>query len=54
MSQMGDLMIDLQDELEFGVLTFDQIAEKYEVPVSWVQEAAELMLARVIAEQTLE
>ena len=36
---MSDLMIDLQDEVRLGVLSFAEIARKYEVPVSWVQEA---------------
>jgi hypothetical protein len=36
---MRDLMIDLQDEIRLGVLSFAEIAQKYEVPTSWVQEA---------------
>lgn len=36
---ISDLMIDLQDEVRLGVLSFAEIAQKYEVPVSWVQEA---------------
>jgi len=40
MSKIGNLMIDLQDEIERGELTFRQIAAKYEVPLSWVDEAA--------------
>ena len=36
---MSDLMIDLQDEIRLGALSFAEIARKYEVPTSWVQEA---------------
>lgn len=44
MSAMSDLLIDIQDELEKGELSFDQIATKYEVPVSWVDEAYNQLL----------
>lgn len=40
MSRMSELMIDIADELEKGELSFAQIAEKFEVPVEWVIEAA--------------
>lgn len=36
---MSDLMIGLQEEIRLGALSFSGIARKYEVPVSWVQEA---------------
>ena len=36
---ISDLMIDLQDEIRLGALSFADIARKYEVPVSWVNEA---------------
>jgi hypothetical protein len=45
MSKISDLMIDLQEEIESGFLTFEQIAAKYEVPLNWVDEAAKLMIA---------
>ena len=54
MSGMSNLMVDLQEELELGFLTFDQIAAKYEVPVSWVQEAAEQLVSRLVSETTLD
>lgn len=38
---MGDLLIDLQDAVQCGELTYQQIAEKYNVPLSWVKSAAE-------------
>ena len=46
MSKMGNLMIDIQDEIERGELSFQQIADRFEVPLSWVDEAA-----RELAEQ---
>ena len=45
MSKVSDLMIDLQEEIESGFLTFEQIAAKYEVPLSWVDEAAKQLVA---------
>ena len=36
---MSDLMIDLQDEIRLGALSFAGIARKYQVPTSWVNEA---------------
>lgn len=36
---ISDLMIDLQDEIRLGALSFAEIARKYEVPASWVNEA---------------
>ena len=54
MSAMSNLMVDLQEELEQGFLTFDQIAAKYEVPVSWVTEAAEQMVASLVADVTMD
>lgn len=43
---MRDLIIDIQDEIALGALSFAQIAQKYEVPVSWVQEAWDLLCER--------
>jgi hypothetical protein len=40
MSKVGDLLISLQEEITEGFLTFEAIAAKYEVPISWVEEAA--------------
>lgn len=50
MSKIGDLMIDLQEEIELGFLSFDAIAAKYEVPRSWVDEAANELAAQYEAE----
>ena len=40
---MRGLIIDLQEEIQLGVLSFAEIAQKYEVPTSWVQEAWDLL-----------
>jgi len=42
MSRMSDLLIDIQEDLEEGILSFAEIAAKYEVPVSWVVEVLEI------------
>lgn len=38
MSRMGDLMIDIQNDLNEGNLSFAEIAAKHNVPVSWIDE----------------
>ena len=43
MSKMGRLVLDIQEDLEAGRLSFDEIATKNEVPVSWVNEVASEM-----------
>jgi hypothetical protein len=43
MSTMSDLMIDIQEDLEKGELSFAAIATKYEVPVSWVTEINQMV-----------
>jgi hypothetical protein len=40
---MSDLMIDIQEELEIGELSFAAIATKYEVPFQWVNEIASMV-----------
>ena len=42
MSRMSDLLIDIQEDLDEGILSFAEIAAKYEVPVSWVVEVLEI------------
>ena len=36
---MSELMIDLMEEIERGELSFEQIAAKFNVPLSWVDVA---------------
>lgn len=50
MSKMSDLIIDIQDEVNKGELSFTEIAAKFEVPVSWVDQAA-LMLQEYDTEE---
>lgn len=40
MSRMSELMIDIAEEIEIGELYFKQIAQKFNVPLSWVDEVA--------------
>jgi len=47
MSKMSRLISDIQMEVETGELSFQQIADKYEVPVSWVEEALAMMIADI-------
>ena len=44
MSKFRDLVIDIQEDIEAGVLSFSQIALKREVPYSWVEQIAQEML----------
>ena len=43
MSRMSDLMIDLQDAVRDGNLSFHEIAWKFQVPYDWVTCVAEEM-----------
>jgi hypothetical protein len=40
MSGMSNLVIDIQNDIGAGLLTFQAIASKYEVPTSWVNEVS--------------
>ena len=40
MSQMSNLVIAIQEDIEAGLLSFDEIAAKHEVPFDWVDEVA--------------
>ena len=40
MSRMSQLVLDIQDEIAAGLLSFQEIATKYQVPLSWVDEVA--------------
>lgn len=39
MSKMSELIIDIQNDLIEGKLSFAEIAAKHNVPVSWIDEA---------------
>jgi hypothetical protein len=40
MSKMSDLQISIQDDLNAGLLSFAEIAEKHEIPFEWVDNVA--------------
>lgn len=44
MSRMSDLAIDIQCDLEESNLSFAEIAERHDVPITWVVEVAESIL----------
>ena len=46
MSRMSELMIDIQNDIELGELSFHQIADKHLVPFSWVDSAAKELMAQ--------
>ena len=52
MSRMSELHLDLQKELARGELSFYEIAEKYEIPVHWVEEVAVSMSDYFFEEDT--
>ena len=36
-----DLIFDIQTDIDNGILSFNEIAAKYEVPISWLYEIIE-------------
>lgn len=51
---MSDLLIDIQEDLDEGILSFAEIATKHDVPVTWVIEAVENMLVDAIPSPSLD
>ena len=43
MSKMSELHLDITKEIVLGQLSFREIAEKFEVPFSWVDAVAQEM-----------
>ncbi|MEY4332291.1 MAG: hypothetical protein RLZZ196_1029 [Bacteroidota bacterium] len=39
MGGLKDVFISIQEDIELGVLSFQKISEKYNVPMAWVNEA---------------
>lgn len=39
MSNMSELMIAIQEDIQLGALSFPDIAARHHVPVGWVHEA---------------
>ena len=35
---MGYLLLDVQDDISIGVLSFNAIAKKYGIPLHWVEQ----------------
>lgn len=40
---MRDLISDIQQDIQLGVLSFREIAEKHNVPFAWVNEAWDML-----------
>ena len=40
MSNMSNLVFAIQEDIEAGILPFRDIAEKYDIPFTWVDEIA--------------
>ena len=51
MSKMSELMIDIQEDIQLGVLSFPAIAAKHHVPLSWVNEAWEALCEQEAEEE---
>ena len=43
MSRFKDLIADIQDDILDGLMSFEEIALKWNCPVSWVESAEELL-----------
>ena len=41
MSRMSELHLDITEDLEENLLTFEQIAAKYSIPFEWVEAVSE-------------
>lgn len=41
MSRMSELQLDISEDLEENLLTFEQIAAKYSIPFEWVEAVSE-------------
>jgi len=49
---MSELMISIQEDIELGVLSFRSIAEKHNVPISWVTAGWDLLCEQEQQNQT--
>lgn len=54
MGKMKDLALDIQEEILHGFLSFQEIATKYHVPVSWVDEVAKELATMGHPEPTMD
>lgn len=37
MSRIGNMIHEIQEDLDAGILSFAAIAQKHDVPISWVE-----------------
>ncbi|MFM8758399.1 MAG: hypothetical protein ACKODS_02485 [Methylophilaceae bacterium] len=51
---MRDLVIDIQTDIELGVLSFRAIAEKHDVHISWVNEAWDMLCEQAAEAESYE
>lgn len=51
MSAMSDLVCQLQNEILRGELSFAEIARAFDVPVRWVDWAAEMLIEQEAADE---
>jgi len=40
MSKMSELVFAIQEDIDAGILSFSDIADKHNVPLSWIDEVA--------------
>jgi hypothetical protein len=50
MSKMSDLSLAIQDAIEAGELTFQEIAAQYDVPLEWIESTAQELAEQYAAE----
>jgi hypothetical protein len=43
MSVMSNLIVEIQEDIAIGVMSFKAIAEKHQVPLDWVNEAWDML-----------
>lgn len=51
MSKVNDLVMDIQDAIREGYLSFREIAQRFEVPYDWVTAVAEEMAEEMAEEE---
>jgi hypothetical protein len=54
MSKMSNLVLEIQEDLEAGILSFAEIAFKHECPISWVEDVHQEMVAYMVDQDYLD
>lgn len=54
MSKMSELVFDIQEDIDAGILSFSAIAEKHSVPLSWVDEIADEYASQVDYDDSMD